>query len=42
MLVTVLIVIFIATGLIYATVYLFNNEVERDLSAVSSGAQLGF
>ena len=36
MLVTVLIVIFIATGLIYATVYLFNNEVERDLSAVSS------
>lgn len=36
MLVTFLIVIFIATGLIYATVYLFNNEVERDLSAVSA------
>ncbi|MBQ5398714.1 MAG: HAMP domain-containing histidine kinase [Ruminococcus sp.] len=34
MLVTFLIVILIATGLIYATVYLFNNEVERDLGAV--------
>ncbi len=35
MLVTFLIVILIATGIIYTTVYLFNNEVERDLTSVS-------
>ena len=35
MLVTFLIVILIATGIIYTTVYLFNKEVERDLTSVS-------
>ncbi len=36
MLVIFLIITLIATGLIYATVYLFNNEVERNLSSVSA------
>ncbi|MCH5304376.1 MAG: HAMP domain-containing histidine kinase [Ruminococcus sp.] len=34
MLLTVLIIILIVTGLIYGTVYLFNNEVERTLTTV--------